>query len=478
MTMQRLLARHGILAIDPRALSGLYAAGPAAVGKEKVDRANVIRGQAVIVRISGPLDNHASEECDSYEAILARVTEACASSARTVVLSFDSPGGVVAGCFEAAQIIRSRCAAAGKELVSYVEGRACSAAYALACAARRIVAPASAIVGSIGIIEPRIDMTRADQAMGVSFAFVTSGARKADGNPHVAFSAEELRDKQRVINALAGVFFGVVAEARSLSVPAIAGLEAREFTASAAQQLGLVDDVQTLDELLATASKEEPVSASAYERGLAAFREAAEGDGEEAAAARRAIAALEGDEEGDGETEDKKDEDESAASDAPEESAEGSDEAPAGESDDDSPAAASASVSAATAGELAATVQRLERKVASLTRGNDAAERKALFASRQITPELRKHLEGKPLAEVKLILSALPKAQPTKLAAASAAAGTRGEGRGAGERAPASDPELAKVDALMGMGQGALAGSTYENHILKLGVAPLAKKGG
>jgi ClpP class serine protease len=67
---------------------------------------------------------------------------------RKVVFSFDSPGGSVTGVHELANTIK----AVDKPTVAYVAGMAASAAYWLAAACDRIIADATAELGSIGVV--------------------------------------------------------------------------------------------------------------------------------------------------------------------------------------------------------------------------------------------------------------------------------------------------------------------------------------
>src|SRR5262245_3946808 len=111
---------------------------PQAIGQEVVPiepQVTVpVEGPFAVVDVVGPLVHHFAYGLDSYDAIGARVRQACASSASEVVLRIDSPGGDVYGIFELAREVRSVCAAAGKRLCAYISGAGASAAYALACA--------------------------------------------------------------------------------------------------------------------------------------------------------------------------------------------------------------------------------------------------------------------------------------------------------------------------------------------------------
>lgn len=241
----RKFAPRGPLALNPEAF------GLEVLFGEPPERKAEHHGDVAVVEIVGPLMHHAEPFCDSYDAIKARVAEALASSARCVLLSIDSPGGVVAGCFDCVSELRAMADAAGKPLHAYVDAQATSAAYALCCAADKVWIPPAGIVGSIGVIDAVIDATAQDSFMGLAVTLVTSGERKADGNPHTATTPEAIEAAQAMVDTLAGHFFGVVAERRGLEPEAVRALNAGLLVGQQAIDVRLADEVGTFDEVLA-----------------------------------------------------------------------------------------------------------------------------------------------------------------------------------------------------------------------------------
>ena len=212
-------------------------------------------GGAAIIRVTGPLTHHDEGWFESYDAIGQRLAAAIASSPRptSIVMVLDTPGGDASGCFELAASMRQRCAEARVPLVAFVEGMACSAGYALACAAHRIVATPSSIVGSIGVVTGVVDMSGALAMQGVKVRLIKSGARKTDGSPYEPTSREAEASIQGLIDGLAGLFFNHVAGSRpgAGGVAGVAALEAECFLAGAGISAGLVDEVGTLDTAVA-----------------------------------------------------------------------------------------------------------------------------------------------------------------------------------------------------------------------------------
>lgn len=289
--------RTGILAVDPQAFTMLFADSPS--------RDTVDMGGVPVLTVRGPLEHHAGFWCDSYDAILSRASEALSSGAPGLVLRIDSPGGLVSGCMETARAIRALADGSGKRLVAYVDGSACSAAYALACVAHSIVAPPSSTLGSIGVLRARIDASAAIAAGGIAMHLIKSGARKGDGDPALPMGADELAAIQDSVDTLASMFFGHVAQHRGVALDVVQGLQAGVLHGERAVALGLADLVGSLDDALAMArGTYQPAAAPQGDTAMAtmdeaveALRAAAEGDDEkEAARAKRMLAAMEEDE--------------------------------------------------------------------------------------------------------------------------------------------------------------------------------------
>lgn len=215
-----------------------------------------------IVHVRGPLEHHASAYgyCDTYEGILGRVRAALESKPKALVLAIDSPGGLASGNTEAAREIRAACDAVDVPLVAYCHGVTASAAYALACVAREVVTPPSGVLGSIGTMCELMDVTDGDAQWGVKVHVVSSGTRKLDGNPHVPQTDDRLAEVQKTVDALAGVFFTLVADHRGLSADAIRAMQGAVYVGAGAVTAGLATSVETLPALIARLSGVAPVS--------------------------------------------------------------------------------------------------------------------------------------------------------------------------------------------------------------------------
>ncbi|XXX73887.1 S49 family peptidase [Sorangium sp. So ce134] len=346
-------------------------------------------GPVAVVTIRGPLTHHSDWFCDSYDAIKERVRAALASPAAKVALRITSPGGDVAGCFETATELRAMATTSGKPLHAYADGQASSAAYALACAADTIHLSAETLVGSVGVIAGTVDCTAADAQMGVKFHLFTSGARKADGNPHVQMSEEAATEIQRQVDEFGELFYAHVAARRGVSVEHVRGMEARQYSGQTAVDKRLADGVATWSGFLAMVARGGAGGAAAkesrveYEEMVKALRALAEGDDEEKAKKAKAALVALGEEKAEDDEEPKKDEEKAKAED------EGDDEEP--KKDEEKAAAKAGAPSAAAA--LATENIRLARENADL-------KARSLLATRSDLPEATRAWLSQQSAEV------------------------------------------------------------------------------
>jgi capsid assembly protease len=169
----------------------------------------------------------------------------------SIVINIDSPGGSVPGVPELSDLIYD--ARDKKRIVAVVNPMMASAALWIGTAASEVVAvPSASDIGSIGVLTIHTDQSQADAKNGLVRTVVRSNEFKAEGNPY-----EPLSDAAK---AFLGVRIGkiheefVAAVARNRGVTA-AKVEAdfgngRTLRAKEALQVGLIDRIATLDQVL------------------------------------------------------------------------------------------------------------------------------------------------------------------------------------------------------------------------------------
>ena len=123
--------------------------------------------------------------------VAAALRSACADrGVKAILLDVDSPGGTVDGIEELAEVVAE--AGSAKPLYAFADGLMASAAYWLSCNAREIAAPATAEVGSIGVVMMHREYSKALEGAGITCNIIAAGHYKAAGNMVEPLS-EEMR---------------------------------------------------------------------------------------------------------------------------------------------------------------------------------------------------------------------------------------------------------------------------------------------
>lgn len=430
----------------------------------------VMSGQVAVVDVSGPLAQRPGWFWDSYEEIEQRVMAAIASPAKSVMLRIDSPGGDALGCFECSRSLRSAAVAAKKPIYAFADGMAASAAYALACAASIIIVPPAGFVGSIGVLQPILDVTAQDAMYGSKVTLISSGARKADGNPHAPTSQATIDEIQARVDSLAGIFFDVVAESRpGVSAAHVRGLEGRMYHGAAAVEAKLADAVKTWSEALAMAAGAVAIVAEGAgkmdtEKKAAAIGAIRTAYGDDKEGAEKAIKSAFPDEDKTDDDKKKKDEEAKAKAEADEK-----EKAKAKEEDEKAKAKASASPTGAV--DIAFDALRQVQEVnAKLAARDEADARRDLMAKRpDFDEKMVASLAKMPLAMVKEAVETWPRVGPVKLRAVSLPVGTQGETQGNDPSDTGLDPsERARIAKAFG-GVVPVQASSYVGGVQELG---------
>ena len=186
----------------------------------------------------------------SYAEIAGMVDAAIADpSVEGIVLDIDSPGGEAGGVFELGERIRA--ADGVKPVWAIASDTAFSAAYAIGCAASRLLVSRTGGVGSIGVIAMHVDQTARDAQQGYRYTPVTAGDHKNDFSPHEKLGPEAHARLQAEVDRLYSMFVDHVAAMRKLDADAVRATEAGIYFGMDAVTAGLADAVGSLDAVLA-----------------------------------------------------------------------------------------------------------------------------------------------------------------------------------------------------------------------------------
>lgn len=176
----------------------------------------------------------------------------------TIILAIDSPGGTVDGTQELADLIYS--SRGIKPVIALADGTMASAAYWIGSAASQVFMSAETnAIGSIGVVQAHVDVSRAEDMNGYKTTEVFAGKFKRIASSYAPLTPEGRAVLQDQVDQTYSVFVDAVARNRGVSVDTVLQnmADGRVFIGQQAVDAGLVDGVSTLDALIARASSGE-----------------------------------------------------------------------------------------------------------------------------------------------------------------------------------------------------------------------------
>lgn len=201
---------------------------------------------------SGPLDYFATQGITPGR-VADLLEQAAAPGVKAVVVRVNSPGGSVVASDEIYHaLLRFE-----KPVVIWMDEIAASGGYYISCGGDYVFAHPDTLTGSIGVISQFLNAEELLDKVGVEAVIITSGPRKDIGSPFREMTEEERALWEGIIDQIYEDFVAVVAQARDLPVEEVRELaDGSIYTGQQALALGLVDDVGTLDDAIATAAEQ------------------------------------------------------------------------------------------------------------------------------------------------------------------------------------------------------------------------------
>ncbi|HFU1221085.1 TPA: S49 family peptidase [Citrobacter amalonaticus] len=177
-----------------------------------------------------------------YNGIIARLQQAVSDpGVDGILLDMDTPGGMVSGAFDCADIIaRLRDI---KPVWALANDMNCSAGQLIASAASRRLVTQTARTGSIGVMMAHSNYGAALKTSGVEVTLIYSGDHKVDGNPYEKLPKDVRADFQARIDATRQMFAEKVAGYTGLTVQAVLDTEAAVFTGQESIENGIADEL-------------------------------------------------------------------------------------------------------------------------------------------------------------------------------------------------------------------------------------------
>jgi signal peptide peptidase SppA len=206
-----------------------------------------VQNRIAILPISGSLVSRSAylrpySGMTGYNGIVSRLQAAISDpGVDGILLDMDTPGGMVAGGFDAADMIaRLRDI---KPIWSLANDMTCSAGQLLSSACSRRLVTQTAKTGSIGVLMGHSNYAGNLEQEGIEITLIFSGAHKVDGNPWGKLP-EDVRDTfQQKMDAIRQTFAEKVSAYTGLSVKAVLDTEAAVYTGKESITVGLADEL-------------------------------------------------------------------------------------------------------------------------------------------------------------------------------------------------------------------------------------------
>ena len=207
-----------------------------------------------VVRLSGAIGISSPLKPGLTLANVARSLERAFSmrNVRAVALSINSPGGAAAQSHLIYRRIRALADEKKVPVLAFVEDVAASGGYMIACAADEIIADASSIVGSIGVVGGSFGFDKLIEKIGVERRLYTSGENKAMLDPFLPEKPEDVERLKTVQREIHEDFIALVKESRGvrLTGPENDLFSGEFWTGRKAVTLGVADSIGDLRTVL------------------------------------------------------------------------------------------------------------------------------------------------------------------------------------------------------------------------------------
>jgi protease-4 len=163
------------------------------------------------------------------------------------------------------QLVKRFKARTHKPVVASAQEVAASGAYYVSCAADRIIAQPTSLVGSIGVVFETIQFEGTLDKLGITSEAIKSGSLKDMGSPFRAIKPTERAVMQGMVEEYFARFVGIVSDNRPVKEQPEADLtkyeemtyggtySGRVFSGEKAKALGLVDETGLLEDAITLA---------------------------------------------------------------------------------------------------------------------------------------------------------------------------------------------------------------------------------
>ncbi len=228
----------------------------------------VVKLHGVITPTPSPL-SRGTININTVESALTRAFEH--ERLKAVALAINSPGGAPTQSALVGERIRELAKRRNVPVLAFCEDVAASGGYWLACAADEIYAHSSSLVGSIGVVTAGFGLNGLLERVGVERRVYTAGAHKVRLDPFRPEKDEDVEWLKSLQTQLHDQFVGWVKDRRGDRLNSEDDLFTGEiWTGARAAELGLIDGVGNLREVIAERYPDAEISVAEPKRPLLA----------------------------------------------------------------------------------------------------------------------------------------------------------------------------------------------------------------
>lgn len=198
---------------------------------------------------------------------LAREREAI----KAILLDINSPGGEVTASDIIYHQINKMKKETGKPVVAIIGSMGASGAYYVACAADRILAHPTSVIGSIGVLMQSMNIEQLAEKLGIKAIFLKSEKtpKKDLLSPFRDMSESEKAMLMSIIDSVYDRFVEIVGKSRNKSREEVEKIaDGGIFDAKKALDVGLIDEIGYQEDALAAACKAAGIKSAALVKRL------------------------------------------------------------------------------------------------------------------------------------------------------------------------------------------------------------------
>ncbi|WP_417814573.1 S49 family peptidase [Thalassospira alkalitolerans] len=211
------------------------------------DRSYQVVNGIAIIPISGSLVHkygyiQPMSGMTGYDGIMHRLTQAVYDQeVKAIMLDMDTPGGMVAGCFDLADKIAQYRSI--KPIWSLGYDMHCSAGQMIASACSRRLITQTGVAGSVGVIAAHTNVEKMLEQEGIEITLLTAGSHKADGNPYAALPKDVREKWQKELEANRQTFANKAAGYMGIDVNQVLNTEAQTYEGQDGVEIGFANEV-------------------------------------------------------------------------------------------------------------------------------------------------------------------------------------------------------------------------------------------